>query len=907
MEDQLIEPVTAEDLSDLPVPSPQFGDWAWEMLSGGRLDLFVRALIAAKIADSKEAALAALVQLAKRMNRKGGPPLWGDLNNDRFHYALFAQLEELTGVKRDRRADSTRVFGIIGHAMVPRLFSGALFLNQPQRAHAGQLELFGEPSPLPLFDGYPNGHMTGGGKAKPLEGKALERVFDRIDTAWQALQANVESSRDWSAWYFSARPEVCELYDALAPIMGDYTRAIQRPELADSGYLAALTAMAWAMVLRLYREELEQPRIFFSEIPIFQPSIHGMGGRRIDALEIATINGKPPTHSQFRVLERMTRYRWGSLVELLRNLIVLFGEFEAEVRDWKFAVGDGTRGKIIQLAEVSDKPIRRHEDQMLTYLIFAAMSHHLAGGGRLWEETSAKRGDMVYFIPTANAISHGVTSAPSEQKQGFLEWVVARWKRAERRADVRALNADLANYLIRTLRGKSEAPRLRRKSPLLDAMIAPRTRAVQLIERYRFVDDARIIAREPDGKFSLHLGNLIEAIRDGEIDISKSFNPGRGGHIRCPFPDHADPGNPSFYVNIPRGAFHCFGCNRAGGIDPRSVPAEYEIAFAPGAGRVRGAKGDVIAVPAEHHRFLAAVQELLHACFIRSAAADYLWRERGLDPDFAYEKGAGFATLGLISALIKECEYSLDELIHYGILGLSENVRWGQSMPQLLARLGFTFETAKRPISSALKGEEQKYGLPYSLFVDGRITFPLTYDGKLTNFYARTIRSEGKPKHLKLSTEHTGVPHGWFGRESFRTLGREVWLVEGVMDALTLEGLGKSTIAYAGIANATITKAVVEAVKRTGNALVVALDNDDAGIKAADALIAEVRKLGFQGEVRNGTPEIISPGSPHDDINTWWVKEGRHVAELERFARIAAMDPRTGPAGFESQAVTEDG
>ncbi len=46
-----------------------------------------------------------------------------------------------------------------------------------------------------------------------------------------------------------------------------------------------------------------------------------------------------------------------------------------------------------------------------------------------------------------------------------------------------------------------------------------------------------------------------------------TFSPAGRNELRCrcPFPDHDD-GSPSFFVNIEKNVFHCFGCGRSGDL-----------------------------------------------------------------------------------------------------------------------------------------------------------------------------------------------------------------------------------------------------------------------------------------------------------------------------------------------------
>ena len=859
-------PVTPEDLSEMTMPAP-FGDWAWEMMLGGKIDLFVQALVQSGEASSKPEALDRLSELSKRFEVKNGHVSWGDLANDGFHYALFSELENLLGMKRARHAEPFLSCGVLGHKLMAQLFAREEPFGNGW-ADLEQMTLFSEERSLPLFE-----------SAVPLSHPrsrrfSTDKALARVDAVWAELCGRIAVTGNWADWYHVSHREVAELYASMTPFLSEYLAELNRKPGVAGGYVAALSVMTWVTALHLYLEA--GPRPYFPELRLFDPSIHGLGGGRLDALEVTGVRGKPPTASQKRMLRQMSRHRFGSLTELLRDLLTLFGAgAEVKIRDWKFAIGDGPH-KLIVPEDVAQAPFPKHAEQMRRYLTFASVSNHLAGAGELWSaDSGAKQADLVYLLPTVESIEHRVGMAPSDKERAFLEWVVKRWGSAERRSSVRHLNGALGRYLVRLLSGKADG---RKKAPvqpsLMETDLNGGGKVVSLVDRHRFLDENRIIERRPEGRLFLHLDHLIQAIESGRLDVGRGFNLDRGGLIRCPMPGHADPGRPSCSVRLDQGSFHCFGCNASGWFDPRSVPPDFDIDWS-AARRVGGSAAMFPEpfVPSEHHGFMSLVQELLRSEFGGGAGARYLREERGLDPDLAREHGAGFGGDVLIHGLL-DAGRDVDELIQYGILGLSPRMLPDYRLPRLLARWGFGPDDLRRPIPSARRNAEPVYGLPYSV-LEGRVTFPLTYDGKITNFYGRSIRKDSPVPHRKLSTAATGVLHGGFNMEILRGDGRELFVAEAVIDALTLIQTGRPSLALIGVDNSAILREAAKELAVHPKEVVLVLDADEAGQKASERVAVKLRSFGFNGSVRNGTAEVVPPG--FDDVNKWWVEAGRMI------------------------------
>lgn len=173
------------------------------------------------------------------------------------------------------------------------------------------------------------------------------------------------------------------------------------------------------------------------------------------------------------------------------------------------------------------------------------------------------------------------------------------------------------------------------------------------------------------------------------------------------------------------------------------------------------------------------------------------------------------------------------------------------------------------------------------------MTFPLTLDKKVVNFYGRDVLGRGKRMaHRKLPVGFTNIPPGMFNEEPLISDREEIFLVEAPIDALIMTQMGYwDTTAVVGVKNF----AVLELVARAGKKVALAFDNDEPGRNNTNGAIKEYRdargnvrqvknvgllewfeKRGFQGKVRDFTSEFVAEhgGDGWKDWNDLW-KQGK--------------------------------
>lgn len=501
--------ITAEDLDRLPDSNPVFRSWVWRMyiVHHERLRAIVRTLIKFGLATDVASALSVLQDLSK----DGSAPRYiaiSDLEGKKAQHQLFARLREASGEKApNKEGEMYHLFGTKGHALVPDVFSGKAFVRlEEYQKDSGQMWLFEHEKQIPLFGGQSrvqNGDEQG--KHFPSA-----KLFSNLERKWKECAKLVEKNGS-PPLLIEAWQSVGEFEAAINLLLYPYVRELRHLASSEAKYLAFLTLLTWATVLRLYRSS--GPRAFFSEVPLLELG-RGFGGGRIDAVEVSSIAGKPPNRSQARALFRMAEHRYGSAGVLFSNLRSTFGhELGINIIDWKFAIGDGIRNQMLSPADLAGPPLR-HKEQIERYLtLFSLSSAYTLDGSpkRAWhpDENIHLKGVLTYFLPTVKPIIHEVEMAPAEKEVAFIQRVVGPWKLAEQRAMIRAMNSHLVGQLLRLLDGKSSkngsnGHGAEKQTELFTAgePVHAESEVKQLVQKYRRSLDEKEVQKKGDKKKS---------------------------------------------------------------------------------------------------------------------------------------------------------------------------------------------------------------------------------------------------------------------------------------------------------------------------------------------------------------------------------------------------------------------
>jgi DNA primase catalytic core len=342
--------------------------------------------------------------------------------------------------------------------------------------------------------------------------------------------------------------------------------------------------------------------------------------------------------------------------------------------------------------------------------------------------------------------------------------------------------------------------------------------------------------------------DLAAVVAERGIEVKRK---GRVAVARCPF--HQGDNTPSFTITPSRGLFHCFGCG-AGGDVIGFVTKHDKVTFGKALDVLARRAGLQLATVMEERprvlrslpldartpprviddasprepspEVLARVVEHYHRTFCeRKDAQEYL-RSRGLtDPDLLRAHRIGYADGSLLKAIPKTGELR-DDLQALGVI--------------------------------TSEGRELLGGCVV-------VPIPDPVSGAWTNLYGRGLRT---PRHCYLPGPFRGVLNFQAAR-----LSSEVVLTESILDALSFHEAGIATAIPLYGTNG-FTPDHLDTLKREQvQRVILALDSDEAGRKATDALKGKliaagvsVRVAAFPAGVKDANELLVSRNGDADEV-----------------------------------------
>ncbi len=362
---------------------------------------------------------------------------------------------------------------------------------------------------------------------------------------------------------------------------------------------------------------------------------------------------------------------------------------------------------------------------------------------------------------------------------------------------------------------------------------------------------------------------LATVVAERGIEVKKK---GRVVVARCPFHEER---TASFTITPSRGLFHCFGCGAAGdvigfvtkhdhvsfreavdvlarraGLDvaklmqpqPRVLPATpIEVLTPPPPAREVVALDSDFTDPAPSPELLSRVVEHYHRTFCERKDAQGYLAKRGLtDADLLRAVKVGYADGSLLKTL----------------------PRSGELRDQLL-RLGVVTPEGRELLGGCVV-----------------VPIPDPLSGQWTNLYGRGLRT---PRHCYLPGPLRGVLNFQAAR-----LSSEVILTESVLDALSFHQAGIATAIPIYGTNG-FTPDHLDTLKREQvQRVILALDNDDAGRKATDAIKEKLTAAGI-------AVRVVSFPAGIKDANELLVSRNGDAAEAFRQV-LAAAEPQPAPS-----------
>ena len=380
------------------------------------------------------------------------------------------------------------------------------------------------------------------------------------------------------------------------------------------------------------------------------------------------------------------------------------------------------------------------------------------------------------------------------------------------------------------------------------------------------------------------MSDTVQQIKDrlSIVDVVSQYvkleRSGTSLRARCPF--HAER-TPSFFVSPERGTYHCFGCNVGGDIfsfvqeiegldfkgalkvlaEKAGVKIVYERSRGGGAGKEEKDERDRLFE-------LLETATIFYSSRLNDAAKQYL-KERGISGASAKEFRLGLAGEGWNDLIdyLKGKKFSEKEMLEAGVARHSDR-----------------------------GGVSDKFR--------NRIMFPIADSaGRVVGFSGRIFGENASPEAPKyLNSPETPLFHKsriLYGFDRAKLAIRKhncAVLVEGQLDLLASHQAGwGNTVAVSGTA---FTPEHATLIKRITDNLVIALDADEAGIKAAGRAARAALQIGLNVKVAR----LPSGLDPADLIlkegKDAWSKAMREAKDIITFLLDVLQEHAKSPDNF---------
>lgn len=335
------------------------------------------------------------------------------------------------------------------------------------------------------------------------------------------------------------------------------------------------------------------------------------------------------------------------------------------------------------------------------------------------------------------------------------------------------------------------------------------------------------------------LANLVRSKTD-IVDIIGERIPlvarGKNFFGVCPFHDDS---NPSMCVSREKQIYTCFSCHATGNVF-------------------------TFLMNYEHIDFREALHYLGEKVGVNVSSVQIKKKTSKFDKLYdAYSFSVKYFQNNLSSGIGRDARSYLnnrditEEVIKEFEIGLSLDTR--DDLTKLLSSKGYELSDLNR---IGLSSDD------HDIYND-RIMFPL-YDvaGKVVGFSGRIYKDNGQNKYL--NTKETDIfkkgemlYHYHIAREECR-LKKSVIVMEGFMDVIRASTIGiKNTVALMGTA---LTKEQISLLKRLSNNIILCLDGDGPGVKAATSIGEELLNQGIEVKV------VYLPDN--DDPDSFILKHG---------------------------------
>ncbi len=901
---EIINQVTLEEvrqaLEILGQPDSEFSDWVRRIhrRENAKLGLILQGVINSGVVSNN---VEALVYLSASPVSKNHAHKIGliDIQRKTGNQKLMQMITELvTGNKLEAgQYDASRAYGIESHITINRLFSGHLINidRVPKKNQNGffiQWDLFDE-------NDYDIGFIREHKKSSRFRTRLLMHKFvENIETRWREIHKEMNSGnfQMYIQNYVTLREKLGVIFERHAVKIANYG-------IFQNERLEFLTLMSWAGALLYYREHGNM--ILFQETFLL-PYRADLGLGRLDALQVIKIGGETPSEYQNNRLRKLTERKFSSVGHLIKILVDMFEgqHLEFKILDWKFAAGDSVHGmrnevNAIETGEVTTMAMPKHADQIKRYITASYLSYALVTSktpniDSIWSSDKFSIvGEILYFMPDCLPISHSF-SLTSEEMRGVFNELGSKVVHSHKSSFSRKTGNSVARYAFNTMKGKRKKHTHGHQLGLNELVTetdrenhSPH-KVIKLIKGSyvrKFLDHLQIIeiVTTPQGdEYRLHVDRFYAALERGDIEFGRRWNDVQGGFVKCWM--HGERTG-SFSINFIKGVWKCFGqCGIGGKFAVDSIPDDMSLVVNTSPRKmIKDLRS--ISIPERHEEIMLAAQEIMQIGFLDSPGAKYLEDVRGLNPEISMSIGAGYAD-ELLPIKLLERGFTYDELIYYGFLRISSNVRQNSSLVENLQHHGLLFEQIQKMIIVDKK-LKQEPGLPYSI-LQKRVTYPLKIQWKINSFYGRSVDLNCVKDflHTKLSTEHNNMPHGAFHLDEAMAMGQDLLIVEAPIDTDTFYQCSdmKSVGGIIGVANHPLLQIIGDT--HNGN-IFFGYDNDpkkedgtgETGQKATAKAVQILKQGGSKSKMYDFTKAFTDshPGVFYKDANRYWTDNRKRI------------------------------
>ncbi len=746
--------IDAEQVAEVRQISPLTHQWIRSRM-GPRLDLIAKSLQDIGVAKTPDEAIGYIDRVIRT---KAGSltKLKLRATAGTRHSGGFRRLKKKMGIESPYSLEIFgRQAGIAGHGAMTEYLEEDVKdrVNQAQTVDLGQIPLLG----------MPDLEAAGAQANEAWDGTRLSDQFHmRVGECVRSIR-RMTDGRSWNQAYpflNGAGKRLTELMFQFAP---EQVAFLQRKALdIDGGEMVLLRSLTcWGEALGYMDGLRDYNQLICRESPVFDGSL-GFDLGRIDGLMI-------PRDQQ---IERIPKE---SVYAAIRRLASSGRQFDSTwVVDLKFVAGDGHTGdQAIEPEHVQNGPLPKHRTQMRRYVHTSQFDHHRGTQPR----SEPFLGGKVVYVVDGGAVEHTITPNPEEYEAAIKDYA-PRIVALERDSLHNALDSLVIDDLL--ARKEALSPKLfdiskLAKSGRKNGSVKSKKAAAEPLFQWRDNTDHPLIKTLQENRQFLDEQQIFETVVNGKgqtevvahaerlYDLA-TFND--KGKLVCHFHNAKDKAT----MRLITDALICSDC----GI---RIPIHWGVVV-PETPLIKGKRVRVKAEPQEdgsyrvnptadelfkkREKMMLLAKEIGQSKFWGTAGEEAVGFEKGLNPDFAYQMGAGYGENLAIELL--GWDYDYEELLTAGLIEISDRATAGTELYKALRKKGLQPHEIRR-LYKPKGAKDYKWGFPYDP-AQGRILFFSELYGRTVGVSGSATEKSNGRKAEWHNFDRQGVPIGGYNLQA---------------------------------------------------------------------------------------------------------------------------------------------